>query len=141
VILKAEGRRARKTHHDSLATRSAHSVLGSCAKELGAEAIGNDQTAIGRDQCLSKIAIDCEVELIAPLPVIGPFLIRAKIGAAGLDFHNRDRPARIYRHEIATATVSQRKFAYNGLIQKPKISPDPARDLQGLTLQFIRHKT
>ena len=79
--MQPKRRAAGEPEHHGLAPRGIQPVLGCLADEIGAEAVGEDEAAILRDELPREVGVDGEIEPVAPLPVFRPFPVGAEIGA------------------------------------------------------------
>ncbi len=80
-------------------------------REHRAEAVGDGEAGVGRQNLTRKIVPDREIEPIAMRHIIRPFEIGAKIGETGFDFNDNETAFGAHRQNIRPPTNTNRRLA------------------------------
>ncbi len=90
----------RESQQQAFAPRWSQFRFGTGPHDFGGERIGDNQADFVRNQHVRKVGFDCEIELVAPFPVLVPLGVGAKIleSAFSLRRSRPGRPGRSQKH-------------------------------------------
>ena len=89
MALEPEGGGAGEAQHHGLAACGRYPLLDTLAHELGAVAVGKDQSRFSRDDLVGKIGRDGEIEPVAEIEIVLPLRIGPIVDEARLDLDDQ----------------------------------------------------
>ncbi len=119
---------ARKADKHGFSTRCIQWIMSRRPDDLGAEAVGDHQPLILRQDIVGKIGGDGEGKKITIFQIVLPFVIGLEIGKSGFDLDNGEPALMVQRHDISAPAVGERQLEKNGLIGSHQGAPNAASD-------------
>ena len=117
-----------KADKHGFSARCIQGIMSRRSDDFGAEAVGDHQPFILRQDIVGKIGGDGEGEKIAIFQIVPPFVVRLEIGKSGFDLDDGEPALMVQRHDIGAPAVGERQLEKNGLIGSHQRAADPASD-------------